>query len=207
MVEAIFGRMTPPTFHLVANLLCLDFVNTEPVHGGQRVDLLGGFADLAGWLEATGELPPDSARHAVERWSGSAEGRRAFREGLRLRAALRAGAERLAAGKPAGEEMARAVNRVLAFRPAYPQLVREGKGYTSRTEPVSKSPLHLLAPVAESAAWLLLHGDGSLVRRCEGTQCVLLFYDTTRNKSRRWCSMEGCGSRAKAAAYYRRTRG
>jgi predicted RNA-binding Zn ribbon-like protein len=109
-------------------------------------------------------------------------------------------------GKPGGEAMAPAVNRVLATRPAYPQLVRAGRRYVSRLEPVARSPLHLLVPVAESAAWLLERGHGAMVRRCEGTGCVLFFYDTTRNRSRRWCSMEGCGSRAKAAAYYRRSR-
>jgi predicted RNA-binding Zn ribbon-like protein len=198
--------MTPPPFILVANLPCLDFVNTEPVRAGARVDLLGGLGDLVRWLREAGVLSADAARLAVARWEESAEGRGVFREALKLRAALRAGAERLAAGKPAGDEMVGAVNRVLASRPAYPRLVRAGRRYTSRLEPVSESPLHLLVPVAESAAWLLEHGEESLVRRCEGTGCVLLFYDTTRNKSRRWCSMEGCGSRAKAAAYYRRNR-
>jgi predicted RNA-binding Zn ribbon-like protein len=77
----------------------------------------------------------------------------------------------------------------------------------TRVRPVTISARQVLVPIAESAAWLLEHGDPSLVRRCEGPACVLLFYDTTRNRSRRWCSMEGCGSRAKAAAYYRRTRG
>jgi predicted RNA-binding Zn ribbon-like protein len=149
---------------------------------------------------------PDAARLALARWDGATEGRAVFREALKLRAALRAGAERLAVGKPVGRGMVEEVNRVMAFRPSYPRLVRAGKGYASRLEPVSKSPLHKLVPVAESAAWLLEHGDGSLVRRCEGARCALLFYDTTRNKSRRWCSMEGCGSRAKAAAYYRRSR-
>jgi predicted RNA-binding Zn ribbon-like protein len=129
-----------------------------------------------------------------------------FREAVALRAALRAGAERLAAGKPVGEETVAALNRVLASRPSYSRLVRAGKGYASRLVPVSKSARHLLVPLAESAAWLLEHGDTSLVRRCEGTLCVLFFYDTTRNKSRRWCSMEECGGRAKAVAYYRRSR-
>jgi predicted RNA-binding Zn ribbon-like protein len=198
--------MTRPPFLFVANLLWLDFVNTEPVHGGERVDLLGGFADLARWLREPGVLSADAARLAVARWDGSAEGREVYREVVKLRAALRAGAERLVAGKPVGDEMVGVVNQVLASRPSYPRLVRVGKGYASRLEPVSRSPLHLLVPVAESAAWLLEHGDSSLVRRCEGTRCVLLFYDTTRNKSRRWCSMAGCGSRAKAVAYYRRTR-
>jgi predicted RNA-binding Zn ribbon-like protein len=198
--------MTQPAFIFVGNLSCLDFVNTEPVQAGERVELLGGFGDLARWLREAGVLSADAARLAVARWDGTGEGRGVFREALKLRAALRAGAERLAAGKPVGDEMVEAINRVLAYRPAYPRLVRAGKRYTSRLEPVSTSPLHLLVPVAESAAWLLEHGEPSMVRRCEGPRCVLLFYDTTRNKSRRWCSMEECGSRAKAVAYYRRSR-
>lgn len=198
--------MTRPPFIFLANSLWLDFVNTEPVLAGERVDLLGGLADLGRWLREAGVLSAQAARLAVARWDGSAEGRAVFREALRLRAALRAGGERLAAGKPVGEGMVEVINRVLASRPSYPRLVRAGKRYASRLEPVSPSPLHLLVPVAESAAWLLEHGDTAMVRRCEGTRCVLLFYDTTRNKSRRWCSMEGCGSRAKAVAYYRRNR-
>jgi predicted RNA-binding Zn ribbon-like protein len=198
--------MTYPGFSFVANLLWLDFVNTERMRDGVRVEMLAGFGDLVEWLREAGALTPDAARAARSRWEGSAEGREVFREALRLRAALRAGAERIAAGKPAGEEFVRVVNRALASRPAYPRLVRAGKRYVTRQEPLSPSPLHLLVPVAESAAWLLEHGDSSLVRHCEGTECVRFFYDTTRNKSRRWCSMEGCGSRAKAAAYYRRTR-
>jgi predicted RNA-binding Zn ribbon-like protein len=198
--------MTPPPFIFVANLLCLDFVNTEPVLAGERVDLLGGPGDLVRWLREAGVLSGDAAWGGVARWDRSAGGRAVFREALRLRAALRAGAERLALGKPVGREMVEEVNRVLASRPSYPRLVQAGRGYASRLEPVSKSPIHMLVPVAESAAWLLEHGDITLVRRCEGTRCVLLFYDTTRNRSRRWCSMGGCGSRAKAVAYYRRSR-
>jgi predicted RNA-binding Zn ribbon-like protein len=198
--------MAHPGFPLVGNLLWLDFVNTEPVRDGGRVDLLGGYGDLLAFLRRTSALSPPAARLAA-RWEGAPEGRAVLRDALGLRSALRAGAERLAAGKPAGEELVGAVNRVLASRPAYPELVREGKAWVTRPRPLDWAPRHLLVPVAESAAWLLEHGDPSLVRRCEGPSCVLFFYDTTRNRSRRWCSMEGCGSRVKAAAYYRRTRG
>jgi predicted RNA-binding Zn ribbon-like protein len=31
-----------------------------------------------------------------------------------------------------------------------------------------------------------------------------MFLDTTRNASRRWCDMAGCGNRAKAKRYYSR---
>jgi predicted RNA-binding Zn ribbon-like protein len=35
---------------------------------------------------------------------------------------------------------------------------------------------------------------------------VLLFYDTTKNHARHWCSMSLCGNRHKVAAHYRRRR-
>ncbi|HUF36866.1 MAG TPA: ABATE domain-containing protein [Gemmatimonadales bacterium] len=196
--------MSSPEFFFLANLLCLDLVNTEPMRDGERVDLLEGFAGLTRWLREAGVLPEESARRAAERWGRTGEGEAVLVEAKALRAALRAGAERLAAGRPAGPGLVRAVNRILAARPTYRRLERRGEAVVSRLEPVSESPLQLLAPVAESAAWVLEYGDLSLVRRCDGNRCVLFFYDTTRNRSRRWCSMEGCGSRAKAGAYYRR---
>ena len=55
------------------------------------------------------------------------------------------------------------------------------------------------------AAWLDLPADR--VRRCAASDCVLVFLDVSRNGGRRWCSMATCGSRSKAADYYRRTRG
>lgn len=42
------------------------------------------------------------------------------------------------------------------------------------------------------------------VRTCAAPECGALYLDTSRNRSRRWCSMEKCGARAKASAYYRR---
>ena len=198
--------MSDAGFIFVGNLPWLDFVNTEPVREGARVDLLGGPEGLLRWLEAAGLLSAGEARSVSRRWGRSREGRKVYREAVALRLALRAGAERLAGGRLPEEETVRAINTLLASRPAVPRLVRTDEGFTSRLEPVGRSPLHLLVPIAESAAALLERGDASLVRRCEGNQCVLFFYDTTRNRSRRWCSMEGCGARAKAAAYYRRTR-
>ncbi len=44
------------------------------------------------------------------------------------------------------------------------------------------------------------------LRECPGEGCAWLFVDTSRNKRRRWCSMEGCGNRAKARRHYEQTR-
>lgn len=68
------------------------------------------------------------------------------------------------------------------------------------------APLRLLAPLADSVSDLLCGGDASRVHRCGNPKCVLYFYDTTRNRRRRFCTPEGCGNRVKAAARYRRSR-
>jgi predicted RNA-binding Zn ribbon-like protein len=195
------------SFLILGNLSCLDLVNTEAMSEGKPVDLLAGFADLVAWLARVGVLAEPAAQAARDRWEGRAEATAVFRRAVTLRASLRQMVERLAQGKGPTEEQVGQINRVLAERPAYRQLVRMGRGFGSTLVAERESVMHLLVPVAESAAWLVEHGDLSLLRRCENPRCILYFYDTTRNRRRRWCSMAGCGSRAKAAAYYRRKRG
>lgn len=44
------------------------------------------------------------------------------------------------------------------------------------------------------------------LKMCPGERCGWLFIDETKNARRRWCSMDSCGNRAKAARHYARTR-
>jgi predicted RNA-binding Zn ribbon-like protein len=53
-------------------------------------------------------------------------------------------------------------------------------------------------------AWLAAHDLVALLRRtperihrCRGPDCILWFLDTSRNGTRRWCSMDVCGNRSK----------
>src|SRR5688500_17829681 len=144
----VYIRPMASDFPLIGNLLWLDFVNTEPVVDGKRVDLLPQFGDLVLWLVAAAGLSPDQARRAA-RWEGKATGDGLLREALALRSALREGAERLAKGRSVGERTVVAINRVLAARPVHRELVREGPRWVSRERPVSASPHHLLVPIAE----------------------------------------------------------
>jgi len=99
-----------------------------------------------------------------------------------------------------------AINDALAAGASTLRLERHGAGYVTVRDALDPSPAALVAPIAESAAWLLEHGDRTLIRRCENPLCIRFFYDTTKNRRRRWCSMDACGSRAKAAAYYERVK-
>lgn len=193
-------------FLLLSNLLCLDLVNTEAVDDGRPVDLLSGLPDLLDWLVRAGITNEAAVRTASRRWAGRSEGAAVFQQAVALRRSLRQMADRLVDGKPPSASQMAILNQVLAEGASHRRLVRTGKGVSSTMVPERDSAMQLLVSVAESAAWLLEHGDLRLLRRCENPRCVLYFYDVTRNGRRRWCSMAGCGSRAKAAAYYRRKR-
>jgi predicted RNA-binding Zn ribbon-like protein len=64
----------------------------------------------------------------------------------------------------------------------------------------------VLAPVAEELAKVVCNLDFKYIKGCEGKKCVLLFYDETRRRGRRWCSMAACGNRAKQEAYRQRAK-
>jgi predicted RNA-binding Zn ribbon-like protein len=60
-------------------------------------------------------------------------------------------------------------------------------------------------PVAVSAARLLTSGPLDRIKVCAAEAgCVGLFLDTSKNRSRRWCTMDGCGVEAKIQRQARR---
>jgi predicted RNA-binding Zn ribbon-like protein len=58
----------------------------------------------------------------------------------------------------------------------------------------------ITAPILKDAYDLLLQGKQNRIRECPN--CGWLFYDSSKNSSRRWCSMESCGSNVKALSWY-----
>jgi predicted RNA-binding Zn ribbon-like protein len=64
----------------------------------------------------------------------------------------------------------------------------------------------LFSTIARDAIEVATGPLASRIKRCEGVNCGIPFVDTSRPGSRRWCSMERCGNRAKVAAHRRRHR-
>jgi len=62
----------------------------------------------------------------------------------------------------------------------------------------------LLAAVARSGAETIAEGPCARLRLCANPHCGLLFYDNSRTRRRRWCSMAACGNRNKVAAFARK---
>lgn len=66
----------------------------------------------------------------------------------------------------------------------------------------AKASAQLRAVLAQAALGLFCSADATRIRLCEGAPCGWLFIDNSRNKRRRWCSMDDCGARAKARRFY-----
>jgi predicted RNA-binding Zn ribbon-like protein len=62
----------------------------------------------------------------------------------------------------------------------------------------------LLAAVARSGAEIIAEGVRAPLRLCANPHCGLFFYDNSRTRHRRWCSMAVCGNRSKVAAFARK---
>ena len=174
----------------------LDFLNTRPMVDGKLVDIFGEDADVVRWLKQAGMA---SQPVRTEKFSESLVGAaRVLRETVRDLVQKRRDGLSI---DPS------ALNEFLAQGPSYLLLIWD-KSQTLRTERVSQTDTagQVLAPLAESAAELLVAGNFELIRRCEDAQCVLWFYDQTKSHHRRWCSMATCGNRYKVAAYREKKR-
>ncbi len=64
-----------------------------------------------------------------------------------------------------------------------------------------------LWPLAVSASELATSERIERVKECAADNCNWLFYDASRNRSRRWCDMRDCGNRAKVRRFRKRASG
>ena len=192
-------------FPIVGNQLSLDFVNTKVVESGVPKDLMEGVVDVAAWAVAVKLLDLAKAKKLAKLWQ-EAKSRDEFEEVLRFRAVLHTMVEAIAHNEPVTTSTVHVINSQLRRLNGYTEVLHLEDGFTKRFALDIRTPSHLLAPVAEAAADLLCYGNPAYVKKCENPDCVLYFYDGTKNHSRRWCSMKACGNRTKVAAFYQRRR-
>jgi predicted RNA-binding Zn ribbon-like protein len=170
--------------------LLRDFVNTYDVESDN--DELASPAELAVWLRERG-LISATDRAVDDDWALAVS----LREGLR--SALRHHHSRESEPSAATPELEAA----LAALPVRVTLT----GGTPACEPLSTGATRGLGLVA--AAVLAAHAGGSWARLkvCTEHTCQWAFIDSSKNRSRSWCSMRVCGNRTKTRAYRARRQG
>jgi len=192
-------------FLFVGNHPCLDFINTQMIVSGEPTDVLESFADLTSWL-VQAKLLTKSQADAATALLNHGEMTSVLDRAKTFRTTLRNMAERIATCKPIPDSILLLINQSLSQCPGYPQIVRRKGGFEQRFHSAAAPVHNLLAPLAEAAGDLLCRADFALIKKCGNPACILYFYDTTKNHTRNWCSMQLCGNRMKVAAHYQRKR-
>ena len=161
------------------------FVNTLDIDEG--TDKLDSPAALERWLADEGLGP-------VEAGAGDPARFAEVREGLR---ALMLENN----GLPRDEE---AVSRLNAAAAAIPLRVSFAAG--GALEPSGDGADSALGAILAAAHAAMRDGTWDRMKACRADDCEWAFYDSSRNRSGTWCSMEVCGNRAKARAFRARHR-
>jgi predicted RNA-binding Zn ribbon-like protein len=187
---------------LLGNSLALDFVNTVDwrLDPQRAEDLLTDEEVLLHWGGRMGLLSPADVQDATPDGRASPLLPRA----LDLREALYSIFSALAG------EMEPATSDLDVLREAFAEGVARarlglGEDGTFRWSWAETNPAERVRwAVAASAVELLSSGDLARIKQCRDEGCGWVFVDLSKNISRRWCSMQGCGARAKMRRQYRR---
>jgi predicted RNA-binding Zn ribbon-like protein len=177
-------------FNFRSARLCLAFVATVGERWRGNYERLREPADLTRWYREVGLLDDP-----VE---VTADGLDTARE---VREAIHRAAKALVAGrKPARAD--EALINAAAAAPSLVPVIRRGTGRL--TAPPETGEAAALSTVARDAIDLFTGSLAGRVRECASPECALLFVDTSRPGTRRWCSSDACGSRDRSATYRRR---
>jgi predicted RNA-binding Zn ribbon-like protein len=167
----------------------LGFVNTLDVETG--ADALDTPEALAGWLEAQGLLQ-----------GGGAATRRDLERAVELREALRAllRAHHDATVDPGAITVLNSTASDLPLSVTFDS--RGNPSITAGRTGISGGLGGVLSAVARAQA----AGSWPRLKVCSMDTCQWAFYDRSKNRSGRWCSMGVCGNRAKTKSYRERRR-
>ncbi|WP_394839152.1 CGNR zinc finger domain-containing protein [Pendulispora rubella] len=187
-------------FLFLGNHPALDFLNTAPRDGERLTDYRG----LAAWMEQAGLVLPEDAAVAGARWGDTTEAAAVLARALSLRELFRDVIHCVIFGSTVPSTLLVPLNAALREESgAYTELCRNPKtgGFQRITRMALSNASDLLAPILRAMGAFLAEAKLDLVRACEDPTCVLVFYDVSKNHTRRWCSMEACGNRHKVNAY------
>lgn len=204
-------------FAFIGGRLALDFANTlGGLRGGATRELVATYADLVAWGEQAGVIAPDEEQRLVRAAQlDSTAAMLVLERAKQLREAIYAVVvAQMRGDTPRSADLA-TLNRELAQALAHRRVTTGATGvvwtWVWRVEGVadgeSRATIALdavLWPVVVAAADLLTMEDQPLLRQCASDACSWLYLDTTRNHSRRWCDMKGCGNKAKVRRYRQR---
>jgi predicted RNA-binding Zn ribbon-like protein len=206
-----------PSAMFIADALGLDFLNSTATPLDMPVEWLSCGKDLLAWM-ASAKLVSPEIRDMLNANAGPGELDAVAGQARALREWFR-DFVRVNKGKPLTAQVLsqlEPLNRILARDEEFGQIavtVKKANPANAGDDASDQSVFEwvpqrrwrssdaLLLPIAKAMADLLVTADFTYVKSCEGHACTLVFLDTSRRHTRRWCSMGVCGNRAKQIAH------
>jgi predicted RNA-binding Zn ribbon-like protein len=172
---------------MVNTELVQDFVNSRELR--PAVEDLETPEQLSTWLRERELLDP-GARVTTAELAEAVRVREALRDVLAAKVGLEVD---VAAAKAEIDAAARRAGLELRFDPTCP-----------RVEPTVGGVRGAIGRILVEVYDEMIDGIWERMKACRADDCRWAFLDTSKNKSRAWCSMESCGNRAKVNAYRQR---
>jgi len=200
-------KLEGPEFDFDAGDLCLDYINTAELHASAHPqEYLNSYIDFLRWAYLGKVVSSDNGtrllKYAVKH---PQEAERTLAEVLELREAI----FHIFTARILDEEVDAGdlgiFNRYLSEALAHSRVKFDGRTGHWEWEGAENNLDWPLWPILHAAAQLLTSDNIERLGQCQDDRgCGWLFIDTSKNHSRRWCSMESCGNRAKAQRHYGR---
>lgn len=189
---------------IIGGDLALDFVNTVEgeLDGEPGFEHLRSYEDLVAWGYRVGMISEESAGRLLREARGRvSEAEAVYARALELRDDLYELLRVVAGGMEPSLESLEALGRAESEALSRARLVRDEGGFVWEWSDDGDLAL-VLWPVVHAATELLTSGPLDRVKACAA--CRWLFVDESRNRSRRWCTMEECGTHEKVRRYLER---
>jgi predicted RNA-binding Zn ribbon-like protein len=194
---------------LLGGELCLDFLNTLDWRGrAEPEERLRTFQDFVRWSQYAGILTKKETQILYRRAEQTPQqAEKALLSARELREILYSIFYSAVDGKKPKQKTLDDFNAYFSRATTCTRIVWTQPGFSWQTAD-DKDPMDwMINPIIRSAAELLVSPDLVRVRACGDKECGWFFLDTSRNRSRRWCDMRDCGTRAKALRFYQKKKG
>jgi predicted RNA-binding Zn ribbon-like protein len=189
--------------------LCLDFANTVGWHASNSPEeSLNKYADLIEW-SADRDIVSGDAKDVLLRESEEKpiEAQAVLEKAREIRENIYQILSDTAHGHPIKIIDLEGFNKALASMLSHSRLAPYERGFKWDWDSHSDKLDCIIWPVVKSAVDLMTSESIKRVGQCcDEKGCGWLFWDSSRNRSRRWCDMSDCGNRAKARRFYAKSK-
>jgi len=203
MVKKVFMQVSPNILKLpfLGGDLSLDFVNTvHDRHEEPLRDLLLNYLDLVIWVYSANAINDSQKEKLLQKGlENQIKANQVYKDSLQLREAFYDFILNLINQDETSSANIQLINQRVSRVFSNLELTQLEGRFVLDWKAESFGLESVLWPITRAFADLVTSEDISRIKKCPN--CGYLFVDNSKNKSRRWCSMEICGNRVKAQRF------